>query len=69
MRPDEIPGLSDHALSPWTIEGMLFLRNSLQSLKENARNGQVQKLLFLVPPNNKCSGPLYELVFDDRYMA
>ena len=62
MRAEEIPGLSDYALSPWTIEDMLRLRHHLQTLRDNAKNGRVQKLLFLVPPNNKCSGPLYELV-------
>ena len=63
MRPDEIPGLSEHALSPWTIEDMLRLRYSLLTLRANAKRREIQKLLFLVPPNNKCSGPLYELAF------
>lgn len=62
MRPQEIPGLSEHALTLWTAEEMLRLREGLGVLVEKARLGQCQKLLFLVPPNNKCSGPLYELV-------
>ena len=63
MRAQEIPGLRDHALTLWTPEEMLDLRHGLNRLVEKARSGERQKLLFLVPPNNKCSGPLYELVF------
>jgi sulfide:quinone oxidoreductase len=42
---------------------MLHLRAALQSLKEKAGRGEAQEVLFLVPPNNKCAGPLYEMVF------
>jgi NADH dehydrogenase FAD-containing subunit len=62
MRPTEIPGLREHALTLWTPEEMMDLRHGLKRLVEQARAGNRQKLLFLVPPNNKCSGPLYELV-------
>jgi NADH dehydrogenase FAD-containing subunit len=62
MRPQEIPGLAEHALTPWTPDEMLQLRQGLQRLVEHAQCGVSRKLLFLVPPNNKCSGPLYELV-------
>ncbi|MEZ5307776.1 MAG: FAD-dependent oxidoreductase [Pyrinomonadaceae bacterium] len=62
MRPEEIPGLKEHALTPWTIAEMLDLRHGIENLVEKAAAGERQKLLFLVPPNNKCSGPLYELV-------
>jgi sulfide:quinone oxidoreductase len=62
MRPQEIPGLEQHALTPWTVDEMLRLRSGLERMIEKARNGAFQRLLFVVPPNNKCSGPLYELV-------
>jgi sulfide:quinone oxidoreductase len=62
MRPQEIPGLTDHALTLWTPEEMLALGKALQTVLEKARDRQRQRILFLVPPNNKCSGPLYELV-------
>lgn len=62
MRPDEIPGFAEHALSPWTPDEMLKLREGLREVVEEARDGERPRLLFLVPPNNKCSGPLYELV-------
>ncbi|RIK40418.1 MAG: hypothetical protein DCC55_15150 [Chloroflexi bacterium] len=62
MRPQEIPGLRKHALTLWTPEEMIDLRHGLERLVEQAHTGNRQKLLFLVPPNNKCSGPLYELV-------
>jgi sulfide:quinone oxidoreductase len=32
-------------------------------LRDRAAGGAEQEVLFLVPPNNKCAGPLYELVF------
>lgn len=63
MRPSEIPGLADHAATIWTPQEMLDLRKKLSALKDEAEKGQRQKVLFLVPPNNKCSGPLYEMVF------
>lgn len=62
MRPEEIPGMREHALTLWTPEEMLDLRYGLQRIVEAARGGQTQDLLYVVPPNNKCSGPLYELV-------
>ncbi|UCH15159.1 MAG: FAD-dependent oxidoreductase [Bacteroidales bacterium] len=62
MRPAEIPGLKENANTIWTIEEMLRLRTGLQQLVERASDLKLQEVLFLVPPNNKCSGPLYELV-------
>lgn len=61
MRPQEIPGLVEYAHTPWTAEEMSELGVGLNRLVEKAKTNR-QKLLFLVPPNNKCSGPLYELV-------
>lgn len=63
MRPEEIPGLREYAYTIWTPEEMLRLREGINRLVEKARAGERQAVLFLVPPNNKCSGPLYELVF------
>lgn len=62
MRPEEIPGLKEHALTLWTIEEMIRLRDSLQKVIEKSDSDGNQKILFLVPPNNKCSGSLYEIV-------
>ena len=62
MRPEEIPGLKEHAVTVWTPEEMLRLRAAFSRLEEQARAGRHQRLLFLVPPNNRCSGPLYEIV-------
>jgi sulfide:quinone oxidoreductase len=62
MRATEIPGLREHALTPWTPEEMLRLRHGFGALVEQAHRGHRQRLLFLIPPNNKCAGPLYELV-------
>lgn len=63
MRPEEIPGLSEHAQTIFTPAEMLKLRAGLLRVLEAAKQGKHQQVLFLVPPFNKCSGPLYELVF------
>lgn len=62
MRPAEVPGLAEHANTIWTPQEMLRLRRSFQRLVEEAAGGSRRRVLFLVPPGNKCSGPLYELV-------
>ena len=62
MRPGEIPGLAEHAISMWTPEEMLQLREGFDQVLELARRGSRQRVLFLIPPNNKCAGPLYEIV-------
>jgi sulfide:quinone oxidoreductase len=65
MRAAEVPGLANYALTIWTVEEMLRLRGAFNRLRDVAPpNGNGRKaVLFLVPPNNKCSGPLYEMVF------
>lgn len=63
MRPEEIPGLREYAQTIWTPEDMLRLRKAISELVEDVQNGRRRRVLFLVPPNNKCSGPLYEMVF------
>ena len=59
---EEIPGLSEHAATVWTAEGMLGVRERFERIRERARAGEEQRVLFVVPPNNKCAGPLYEIV-------
>ena len=61
MRPEEVPGLAENANTIWTPDDMLALRESLQALVAKAKAGTRQSVLFVVPPNNKCSGPLYEI--------
>lgn len=61
MRPEEIPGLWNYAVTIWTPEDMLQLRARLAGLVERAHAGQMSKLVFLMPPNNRCPGPLYEM--------
>jgi sulfide:quinone oxidoreductase len=62
MRAEEVPGLAEHAISTWTPEDMLSLRQAFAGLLAAARRGTRRRVLFLVPPNNKCAGPLYEIV-------
>ncbi len=62
MRTEEIPGLPEYAHGTWTAEDMLKLRESFNGLLEDGAAGGRRRVLFLVPPNNKCAGPLYEIV-------
>jgi NADH dehydrogenase FAD-containing subunit len=62
MQPDEIPGLTEHAATIWTPQSMLGVRNRFQRVLADARDGRRSRVLFLIPPNNKCAGPLYEIV-------
>lgn len=62
MRPEEIPGLADHAEVIWTVDEMLRLRTAFGALAEAGRRGERRRVHFVVPPNNKCAGPLYEVV-------
>ena len=62
MKADEVPGLAEHAISTWSAEDMLALRSGFQRLREDAARGERRRVVFLVPPNNKCAGPLYEIV-------
>lgn len=62
MRPGEIPGLAEHAISTWTPVDMLRLRAGFEVLIEAAAHRERRRIVFVVPPNNKCAGPLYEIV-------
>ncbi len=62
MRAEEVPGLAEHAISTWTPEDMLSLRDAFGGLAAASPQGSRRRVLFLVPPNNKCAGPLYEIV-------
>jgi NADH dehydrogenase FAD-containing subunit len=61
MRAAEIPGLGEHGVSPWTPADMLRLHAEFQKLLGDGEGGR-RRVLFVVPPNNKCAGPLYEIV-------
>jgi NADH dehydrogenase FAD-containing subunit len=62
MRPGEIPGLAEHAATIWTPQSMLGVRGRFERVLSEARDGRRSRVLFLIPPNNKCAGPLYEIV-------
>ncbi|GAB4004586.1 hypothetical protein GCM10029992_50050 [Glycomyces albus] len=62
MRPQEIPGLAEYAQTIWTPDQMRSLGASSR-LRTAIESGRTQHVLFLVPPGNKCAGPLYEIVF------
>jgi sulfide:quinone oxidoreductase len=60
---EEVPGLAEHGATIWTADSMLDVGRRFAQARDGARRGERQRVLFLVPPNNKCSGPLYEIVF------
>jgi sulfide:quinone oxidoreductase len=62
MRPEEVPGLAEHAATIWTPDSMLEVRSRFESVRAAAARGERSRVLFLVPPGNKCAGPLYEVV-------
>jgi sulfide:quinone oxidoreductase len=62
VRAEEVRGLAEHAISTWTAEDMMRLRAAFDGLVEAGRAGERRRVLFLIPPNNKCAGPLYEIV-------
>ncbi len=59
---EEVPGLAEHAATIWTAQTMLGVRERFERVRDRDRAGERSRVLFLVPPNNKCSGPLYEIV-------
>jgi NADH dehydrogenase FAD-containing subunit len=61
MRAAEIPGLDDYSTTMGTPEEMLRLRAALHRVVEEARAGERRRVLLLVAPHNRYSGPLYEL--------
>ena len=63
MRTAEVLGLAEHAAVIWTTESMLDVRGRFDDIRRRAARGERRRLLFLVPPNNTCAGPLYEVVF------
>ncbi len=56
-----VPGLDDYAYSILTLDNMLRLRDRFNDLLMAARSRRHQDVLFLLPPNNVYTGPLYEM--------
>ena len=61
-----VPGLQEHAASIWGPAEMTTLRERFTHLRGRAREGSRQRALFVVPPQNRWSPPVYEvaLMFD-----
>jgi sulfide:quinone oxidoreductase len=58
----EIPGLAEHGATIWTAQTMLDVRARFERIRARSQAGEHPRVLFLIPPNNKCAGPLYEIV-------
>ncbi|MEU7788867.1 FAD-dependent oxidoreductase [Amycolatopsis sp. NPDC049159] len=61
MRPEEVPGLAEHAHSVRTPGQLHALGEQLRWVAQNARHGRQQQVLFLVPPGSKGAEQLYEI--------
>jgi NADH dehydrogenase FAD-containing subunit len=60
-RRNEIPGFDENARTVWNPDKASQLHEGFQQLLETARAKQRNRVLFLVPPNNRYSPPIYEL--------
>jgi sulfide:quinone oxidoreductase len=63
MRPSEIPGYSENSETFWGYEDALRMGKMVEQMVAAAKRGQRQRLHLNVAPNNKCAGPMYEIVF------
>lgn len=63
MRPDEVPGYSENSETFWGYEDAMRMGKMVEKMVAAAKKGQRQRLLLNVAPNNKCAGPMYEIVF------
>ncbi|WP_194201933.1 NAD(P)/FAD-dependent oxidoreductase [Glycomyces albidus] len=63
MRPERVPGLAEHAHLVGALNQMRELGRTLRRVREAAVDGSPQHVLFLVPPDSQCPGPVYELAF------
>lgn len=58
---DSVPGLTEFAQPAWSVDHMLDLRARFHEVFSRARDGEHVQVLFVIPPGNKCCGPLYEI--------
>lgn len=60
-RPQEIPGLREHAVTMSDSASVLALRERFRHLRGQGREGASERVLFVVPRHNQCTLPLYEV--------
>ena len=63
MQPSDVPGMIEHSQTIWGFQDSLRLAKAVEEMIARAERGERQHVLFNVPENNKCAGPLYEMVF------
>jgi sulfide:quinone oxidoreductase len=63
MQPSDVPGMTEHSETIWGFQDALHLARAVEQMIDRAKRGEQQHVLFNVPENNKCAGPLYEMVF------
>jgi NADH dehydrogenase FAD-containing subunit len=59
--PRAVPGLQEHAVSLWEPAAFVELQERFQHVRGRAREGARERVLFVVPRQNLCSLPLYEV--------
>lgn len=59
--PDAVPGFAEFAQPAWSVDHMLELRARFHEIFDRAREGEHLQVLFIIPPGNRCCGPLYEI--------
>jgi sulfide:quinone oxidoreductase len=55
MRRHEVPGLAEHAATTWTPSSTLGVRERFQRVRDDAKRARRNRVLFLIPPSNKCA--------------
>jgi sulfide:quinone oxidoreductase len=58
---DAVPGFAEFAQPAWSVDHMLELRARFHEVFDRAHEGEHLQVLFIVPPGNRCCGPLYEI--------
>ena len=62
MRPEEVPGLAEHAETIWNPAEMASRGARQRARHERRAHGRTRTRHNHDPPTHKCAGPLYELV-------
>jgi sulfide:quinone oxidoreductase len=58
---DAVPGFAEFAQPAWSVDHMLELRARFHDVFNRAHEGEHLQVLFIIPPGNRCCGPLYEI--------
>jgi NADH dehydrogenase FAD-containing subunit len=60
ISPEEVPGLAEHASLLWSPQQMQALRETVERIVREGRDGVTTEVVFLAPPHAGFTAPLYE---------